>query len=80
MIEALLLIFFSMTMAEQQYVAEAACTVQHDVVDTYVSRDSEVINVFKDGTSIGYPLEITGGSPTVYDPAGNIVNYSTIAN
>jgi len=65
-------------MAEQQYVAEAACTVEHDVVITYVSRDSEVVNEFADGTSIGYPLEITGNGSTVYDADGNAVNYSSV--
>ena len=67
-----------MTMAEQQFVAEAACTVQHDVVSTYISKESEVINVFEDGTFIGYPLEITGEGATVYDADGNVVNYSTM--
>jgi len=74
MIEALLLIFFGMSNAQQQYVADVACTVVHDPINSFVTNGEKVSYVFTDGTFITYPLYTGEGKITVHSVNGTILN------
>jgi len=81
MIQAILLIFLGMTNAEQAYIANAACTVGHVPVSSYISTEDRIGNKYADGSYIEYPFyDDDPLGDVVFNTRGQIVHYSTFYN